>query len=114
MSAKNRRNQSANLADEHKDEKVRDHCRIPGKYRGTVLVIRSLSTTQSFSSFPSIVFLNLSNSDAQLFVTEVIEQKYKSLSFGFVTKNDEKKISQLHMDHMDWAFHRFIQFHENL
>ena len=71
-----------------KDMKVRDHCHYTGKYRGAAHV--SCSPRYKIPNYIPVVFHNLAEYDAHLFIKELVKHTTK---IGVIAKNTENYIS---------------------
>ena len=56
-------------------DKVRDHCHLTGKYRGSAHNTCNINVTQKQSNFIPFIFHNFSNYDCHMFFKKLVVKK---------------------------------------
>ena len=74
-------------------EKVRDHCHLTGKYRGTAHSKCNINVTQKQSNFIPFIFHNFSNYDCHMFFKKLVDKKKDKVDFDIIPKTNEEYIS---------------------
>ena len=74
-------------------DKVRDHCHLTGKYRGSAHSKCNINVTQKQSSFIPFIFHNFSNYDCQMFFKKLVDKKKEKIDFEIIPKTNEEYIS---------------------
>ena len=74
-------------------DKVRDHCHLTGKYRGSAHSICNINFTQKQSNFIPFIFHNFSNYDSHMFFKKLVDKKKDKVDFDIIPKTNEECIS---------------------
>ena len=74
-------------------DKVTDHCRLTGKYRGPAHNICNINVTQDNSNIISFIFHNFSNYDCHIFFKILVDKKNDKVKFDIIPKTNKKYIS---------------------
>ena len=74
-------------------DKVRDHCHLTGKYRGSAHNECNLKVKQKDSNLITIGLHNFSNYDCHMFFKTLVDRKKDNVKFEIIPKTDEKYIS---------------------
>ena len=85
------------------DKKVRDHCHLTGKYRGSAHEKCNINVRQKNSSFIPFLFHNFSNYGCHLFFKTLIDRKPDNVSLHVIPKTNEEYIS------ISYGFIRLIE-----
>ena len=56
-------------------DKVRDHCRLTGRYRGLAHNNCNINVTQDQSNFIPFIFHNFSNYDCHMFFKKLVDKE---------------------------------------
>ena len=78
---------------ENVNEKIRDHCHLTGKYRGTPHNICKIIVTQKQTNFIPILFHNFSDYDCHLFFRKIIDTNNAKVKFDVIPKTNDEYIS---------------------
>ena len=73
--------------------KVRDHCRLTGKYRGPAHNTCNINVKQKDSNFIPFAFHNFSNYDCHMFFKRLVDLKKDKVKFKNIPKTNEEYIS---------------------
>ena len=73
--------------------KVRDHCHLTGKYRGTAHSKCNINVTQDQSNFIPFIFHNFSHYDCHMFFKKLVDKKNDKVKFEIIPKTNEEYIS---------------------
>ena len=74
-------------------DKVRDHCHLTGKYRGSAHSKCNINVTQKQSNFVPFIFHNFSNYDCHMFFKKLVDKKKDKVDFDIIPKTNEEYIS---------------------
>ena len=74
-------------------DKVRDHCHLTGKYRGSSHNKCNINVTQKQSNFIPFLFQNFSNYDCHMFFKKLVDKKKDKVDFDIIPKTNEEYIS---------------------
>ena len=79
-------------------DKVRDHCLLTGKYRGSAHSKCNINVTQKQSNFicknkVPFIFHNFSNYDCHMFFKKLVDKKKNKVDFEIIPKTNEEYIS---------------------
>ena len=74
-------------------DKVRDHCHLTGKYRGSAHSKYNINVTQKQSNFIPFIFHNFSNYDCHMFFKKLVDKKNDKVNFEIIPKTNEEYIS---------------------
>ena len=74
-------------------DKVRDHCHLTGKYRGSANSKCNINVTQKQSNFIPFIFHNFSNYDCNMFFKKLVDKKNDKVKFDIIPKTNEEYIS---------------------
>ena len=71
-------------------DKVRDHCHLTGKNRGTAHNACNINVRQADSNFIPFAFHNFSNYDCHMFFKRLVDLKKDKVKFKIIPKTNEK------------------------
>ena len=74
-------------------DKIRDHCHLPGKYRGPAHSKCNIKVTQDQSNFIPLLFHNFSNYDCHMFFKKLVDKKNDKVKFDIIPRTNEEYIS---------------------
>ena len=74
-------------------DKVRDHCHLTGKYRGSSHNVCNINVRQADSNFIPFAFLNFSNYDCHMFFKRLLDLKKDEVKFEIIPKTNEEYIT---------------------
>ena len=74
-------------------DKVRDHCHLTGKYRGSAHNTSNINVKQKDSNFIPFAFHNFSNYDCHMFFKKLVDLKKDKVKFKIIPKTNEEYIS---------------------
>ena len=74
-------------------DKVRDHCHLTGKYRGTAQNTCNINVKQEKSNFIPFAFHNFSIYDCHMFFRRLVDLKNDKVKFKNIPKTNEDYIS---------------------
>ena len=74
-------------------DKVRDHCHLTSKYRGSAHSKCNINVTQKQSNFIPFIFHNFSNYDCHMFFKKLVDKKKDKVGFDNIPKTNEQYIS---------------------
>ena len=74
-------------------DKVRDHCHLTGKNKGTADSNCNINVTQDKSNFIAFIFHNFSNYDWLMFFKKLVDKKNDEVKVDIVPKTNEEYIS---------------------
>ena len=74
-------------------DKIRDHCRLIGRYRGPAHSFCKVNVTQKQSNFIAFIFHNFSNYDCHMFFKKLVVEKNDKVKFDIIPKKNEENIS---------------------
>ena len=83
-------------------DKVRDHCHLTGKYRGSAHNTCNINVKQKDSNFISFAFHNFSNYDCHMFFKKLVDLKKDKVKFKIIPKTNEEYIA------VKYGYIRFI------
>ena len=73
-------------------DKVRDHCHLTGRYRGSSHNVCNINVKQKHSNFIPIAFHNFSNYDCHMFFKKLVDLKKDKVNFKIIPKTNEEYI----------------------
>ena len=71
-------------------DKVREHCRLTGKYRGPAHNTCNINFTEKQSNFIPFIFHNFCNYDCHMFFQKFVDKKIDEVTFDSIPKTTEK------------------------
>ena len=74
-------------------DKVKDHCHLTGKYRGSAHNTCNINVTQKQSNFVPFRFHNFSNYHCHMFFKKLVDKKNDKVKFDIIPKTNEEYIS---------------------
>ena len=74
-------------------DKVRDHCHLTSKYRGSAHSICNINVTQDQGNFIPFIFHNFSNYDCHMFFKNLVDKKYDKVKLDIIPKTNKEYIS---------------------
>ena len=74
-------------------DKVRDHCHLTSRYRGSAHSKYNINVTQKQSNFIPFIFHNFSNYDCHMFFKKLFDKKKNKVVFEIIPKTNEEYIS---------------------
>ena len=74
-------------------DKVRDHCHLTGKYRGSAHNICNINVSQQQSNIIPFIFRNFSNYDCHMFFKRLVDLKKNKIKFKIIPKTNAEYIS---------------------
>ena len=74
-------------------DKVRDHCHLTGKDRGTAHNICNINVTQKQSNYIPFILHIFSKYDCQMFFRRLVDMKNDRVEFDFIPNINEEYIS---------------------
>ena len=74
-------------------DKVREHCHLPGKFRGPAHSRCNINVTQDQSNFIPFVFQNFNNYDCHMFFKKLVDKKNDKVKNDIIPKTNEEYIS---------------------
>ena len=74
-------------------DKVRDHCHLTGKYRGSSHSKCNINVTQKQSNFIPFIFHSFSKYDCHMFFKNLVDKKNDKVKFDIIPKTNEEYIS---------------------
>ena len=74
-------------------DKVRDHCRLTGRYTGPAHNTCNISVQQKNSNFIPFTFHNFSNYDCHMFFKKLVDKKKDKIKLKIIPKTNEEYIS---------------------
>ena len=77
----------------YESEKVRYHCHLTGKYRGSAHSKCNINVTQKQSIFIPFIFHNFSNYDCHMFFKKLVDRKKDKVYFEIIPKTNAEYIS---------------------
>ena len=78
---------------EKTDNKVRDHCHLTRKYRGSAHSECNINVKQSQSNFVSVILHDFFKYDCHLFFKSLVDEKKDKIIFKIIPKTNEEQIS---------------------
>ena len=74
-------------------DKIRDHCHLTSKYRGSAHSKCNINVTQKQKNFIPFIFHNFSNYDCHMFFKKLVDKKKDKVDFEVIPKTNEEYIS---------------------
>ena len=74
-------------------DKVRDHCHLTGKYRGSSHNVCNINVMQKDSNFIPFVLHNFSKYDCHMFFKRLVDLKKEKVKFEIIPKTNEEYVS---------------------
>ena len=71
-------------------DKVRDHCHLTGKFRGSAHSKCNINVTQDQSNFIPFIFRNFSNYDCHIFFKKLVDKKNDKVKFDIIPETNEE------------------------
>ena len=76
-----------------KDQELRDHCHLTGKYRGPAHNTCNINVTQKQSKFIKFISHNFSNFDSHMFFRRLVDMKNDTVKFDKIPETNKEFIS---------------------